>query len=87
MLCNKKSFFLISFHLFQEVAVSTFLEDLTDLLNDYTIPNEHFKIAGDVNIQMETDDANSIKTKDYETTCWGANTRGGTHTGCSNHSK
>ena len=63
-LCNRKSIFLISFYHLQEVAVSTFVEDFTDLLNDYTIPNEHFIIAGDINIHMETDDANSNKIKD-----------------------
>ena len=63
-LCNRKSIFLISFYRLQEVAVSTFVEDFTDLLNDYTIPNEHFIIAGDINIHMETDDANSNKIKD-----------------------
>ena len=63
-LYNRKSIFLISFYRLQEVAVSTFVEDFTDLLNDYTIPNEHFIIAGDINIHMETDDANSNKIKD-----------------------
>ena len=63
-LCNKRSLFVISVYRLQEVAVSTFLEDFTDLLNDYTIPNEHFIIAGDLNIHMETDNASSNKFDD-----------------------
>ena len=63
-LCNKKILFVITIYRLQEVAVSTFLDDFTDLLNNYAIPNEHFIIAGDINIHMETDDASSKKMKD-----------------------
>ena len=44
--------------------MSTFLVDFTYLLNDYTIPNEHFITAGDINIHMEMDDASSNKLND-----------------------
>ena len=46
------------------MAVSTFLDDFTDLLNNYVISNEHFIIAGDINIHMETDDASAKKIRD-----------------------
>ena len=63
-LCNKKLFFAITVYRLQEVAASTFFDDFTDLLNDYAITSEHFIIAGDFNIHMETNDVNSKKMKD-----------------------
>ena len=63
-LCNKKLLIVIAVYRLQEVKVSTFFEEFTDLLNDYVISNEHYIIAGDFNIHMETDDVSSTKMKE-----------------------
>ena len=58
-----KFIFLISVYRLDSVATSTFLEEFTELLDIYTIPNEDCVIAGDMNIHLETDSTLSGKFK------------------------
>ena len=47
--------FLITIYRLQLVSTVTFLEEFADLLGLYTVPNEDFIIAGDINIHVETE--------------------------------
>ena len=54
-LVNKKILFLISVYRLQFVATAIFIDEFTELLDLYTVSNENFIIAGDVNIHVETE--------------------------------
>ena len=53
-LSHNKTLFLITVYRLQYVETSTFIDEFTDLLNEYSVTNENLVIAGDVNIHMET---------------------------------
>ena len=55
-LANKKKMFLVSIYRLLFVAESVFLNDLAELFDEIVVSNEHFIIAGDVNIHVETND-------------------------------
>ncbi len=63
-LANKKTLFLISMYRLQEVTISTFFNEFTELLNLYAVSHEDIVIAGDVNIHMETEDASAKQMKE-----------------------
>ena len=63
-LINKKSLFVITVYRLQEVAFSTFFDEYTELLNLYVVSNEHFVIAGDINIHMETEEASAKRMQE-----------------------
>ena len=60
----KKTLYLISVYRVLFVAVSVFMEEFSELLGMYTIPNEHYVIAGDFNIHVESDDSNAKQLKE-----------------------
>ena len=43
------------------MPVAVFLEEFPELLELYTILNEDFIIAGDINIHVETDESSTVK--------------------------
>ena len=51
---NKKKVILISIYRVLFVSEKVFLNDLAELFDEFVISNEHFVIAGDVNIHVET---------------------------------
>jgi exonuclease III len=53
---NKKKIILISIYRVLFVAEKVFLSDLAELFDEFVVSNEHFIIAGDVNIHVETAD-------------------------------
>ena len=53
-LTRRRTLYLISVYRLQYVAVSTFMEEFPELLDLYTVPYEHFVIAGDFNIHFVT---------------------------------
>ena len=55
--------FLITIYRLQEIATSTFLEEFTELLDNYALSKELFIIAGDINIHMESDYASANQVK------------------------
>ena len=55
-LANKKNMFLVSIYRVLFVGETVFLNDLAELLDEIVVPNEHFMIAGDVNIHVEKSD-------------------------------
>ena len=63
-LAKKKILYLISVYRLQYVAVSTFMEEFSELLDLYTVPYEHFVIAGDFNIHFESESSNAKQFKD-----------------------
>ena len=58
---NKKKILLISIYRLLYVPVAVFLEEFPELLEIYTMMNEDFIIAGDINIHVETDESSSVK--------------------------
>jgi len=58
---NKKTIFLISIYRLLYIPVSIFHDEFSELLEIYTVLNDDFIIAGDINIHVETDDAPSRK--------------------------
>ena len=58
---NKKKILLISIYRLLYVPVAVFLEEFPELLEIYTMMNEDFIIAGDINIHVETDEYSSVK--------------------------
>ena len=58
---NKRKILLISIYRLLYVPVAVFLEEFPELLELYTILNEDFIIAGDINIHVETDESSSVK--------------------------
>ena len=63
-LSNKKVMFLISLYRLQEVAISMFFKEFTELLNLYAVSHEDIIIAGDSNIHMETEDTSAKQMKE-----------------------
>ena len=63
-LAAKKFMILICIYRLQWVPVTTFLDQLADLLDLHTISNENFVIAGDINIHAEADSVESNKLKE-----------------------
>ena len=63
-LVGKKSMILITVYRWSSIAVTAFLEEFAELLDLYTLTNEHFVIAGDINIHVETDSADSNKFRE-----------------------
>ena len=61
---KKKTLYLISVYRVLFAAVSIFMEEFAELLGAYTIPNEHFVIAGDFNIHIESEDSNAKQLKE-----------------------
>ena len=61
---NKKFMFLISVYRLQYVPVSEFMTEFADLMESFVVLNEHFVIAGDVNIHLETDECAARRLKD-----------------------
>lgn len=60
--CSKrKTVLLISIYRLLYVPVTVFHDEFFELLEMYTVLNEDFIIAGDINIHVETDDASSKK--------------------------
>ena len=55
-LANKKRLILISIYRVLFVAEKVFLNDIAELFDEYVVSNEHFIIAGDINIHVETAD-------------------------------
>ena len=55
-LTNKKRLILISIYRVLFVAEKVFLNDIAELFDEFVVSNEHFIIAGDVNIHVETAD-------------------------------
>ena len=55
--------FLITIYRLQEIATSTFLDEFTELLDDYALSKELFIIAGDINIHMESANASANQVK------------------------
>ena len=58
-LVGKKILYLISVYRLQYVPISAFMEDFCELLDLYTISNEDYVIAGDLNIHTETESADA----------------------------
>ena len=58
---NNRNIWLISIYRLQHVPVSVFHEEFTELLEMYTVLNDDFIIAGDINIHVETDETSSVK--------------------------
>lgn len=56
---NNKNILLISIYKLQNVPISVFHEEFTELLEIYTVLNNDFIIAGDINIHVETDESSS----------------------------
>lgn len=63
-LTKKKVLYLISVYRVLFVAASTFMEEFAELLGAYTISNEHYVIAGDFNIHVESEDSNAKQLKE-----------------------
>ena len=63
-LVKTKTLHLISVYRLQYVAVPTFMEEFSELLDLYTVPHEHFVIAGDFNIHFESDSSTAKQFKD-----------------------
>ena len=63
-LAKKKTLYLISVYRLQYVAIATFIDEFSELLDLYTVPYEHCVIAGDLNIHFESEDSNSKQFKD-----------------------
>ena len=53
-LANKKKLILISIYRVLFVTEKVFLNELAELFDEFVVSNEHFIIAGDVNIHVET---------------------------------
>ena len=58
---NKKTIFLISIYRLLYIPVAIFHDEFSELLEIYTVLNDDFIIAGDINIHVETDDAPFMK--------------------------
>ena len=63
-LAKKKYLYLVSLYRVLFVPVATFFDEFSDLLGVITIPNEHFVIAGEFNIHMESDTPNAKQLKE-----------------------
>lgn len=61
-LANKKMLIMISIYRLLDIAVSTFFDEMAELLDQYAVENEDIIIAGDINIHMETE---STHTKQF----------------------
>ena len=62
-LVDKRSMMLITVYRLQFVPIAEFFDEFEELLAKYTVMNEDFIIAGDVNVHTETDDCSSRKFK------------------------
>ena len=58
---NNKKILLISIYRLQNISISVFYEEFTELLEMYTVLNNDFIIAGDINIHVETNESSSKK--------------------------
>ena len=58
---NNKKIILISIYRLQDVPISLFYEEFTELLEIYSVLSESLIIAGDINIHVETEDPSSLK--------------------------
>ncbi len=58
---NRKRILLISIYRLLYVPVAIFHEEFAELLEMYTVLNDDFIIAGDINIHVETDESASVK--------------------------
>ena len=56
--------FLITVYRLLSVSTSVFLEEFAELLDMYTVPNDDFIIAGDINIHVETETLYSTRFND-----------------------
>ena len=63
-LANKKSMYLICIYRLQYMTTSLFMEEISELFDEYVVPNDDFIIAGDFNIHMETDTMYAKKLKE-----------------------
>ena len=62
-LVTKETLYLISLYRLQEISIATFMDEFSELLDQYVISNDLCVIAGDFNIHMETQTANAKQLK------------------------
>ena len=63
-LLTKETLYLISLYRLQEISITTFMDEFSELLDQYVISNDLCVIAGDFNIHMETQTANANQLKE-----------------------
>ena len=63
-LVNKKKLFLVAIYRVQFVSEKVFFTELAELLDEIVVSNEHYVIAGDVNIHMETSDGHAKQLRE-----------------------
>ena len=63
-LAKKEILYLISLYRLQSVSTVTFMDEFSELLDIYMIPNDLCVIAGDINIHFETQAANAKQFKE-----------------------
>ena len=63
-LAKKKLLYLVSVYRLQYVSLTTFMDEFSELLDLYMISNDLCVIAGDINIHVETHNADAKKFKE-----------------------
>ena len=63
-LSRKRTLYLISVYHVSFATISTFMNEFAELLEVYTIPYEHYVIAGDLNIHAESESSSAKQLKE-----------------------
>ena len=58
---KRQSLLFIAIYRLQYVPMTVFYEEFPEFLEMYTVSNDNFVIAGDINIHVETDESSSVK--------------------------